>query len=34
DENFIPVKTLGYKRNISFSRILSHIIFALKIKGI
>jgi glycosyltransferase involved in cell wall biosynthesis len=34
DENFIPVKTLGYKRNISFSRIFSHIIFALKIKGI
>lgn len=34
DENFIPVKTLSYKRNISFSRILSHIIFALKIKGI
>jgi len=34
DENFIPVKTLGYKRNISFFRILSHIIFALKIKGI
>jgi len=34
DENFISVKTLGYKRNISFSRILSHIIFALKIKGI
>jgi len=34
NENFIPVKTLGYKRNISFSRVLSHIIFALKIKGI
>lgn len=34
NENFIPVKTLGYKWNISFSRILSHIIFALKIKGI
>jgi len=34
DEHFIPIKTLGYKRNISFSRILSHIIFALKIKGI
>ena len=34
DEKFIPVKTLSYKRNISFSRILSHIIFALKIKGI
>ena len=34
DENFIPVKTLSYKRNISFSRILSHIIFALKTKGI
>jgi len=34
DENFIPVKTLGYKRNISFFRILSHIIFALKIKAI
>ena len=34
DENFIPVKTLGYKRNISFSRILSHIVFALKTKEI
>ena len=34
DKNFIPVKTLSYKRNISFSRILSHIIFALKTKGI
>lgn len=34
DENFIPVKTLSYKRNISFPRILSHIIFALKIKRI
>ena len=34
DKNFIPVKTLGYKWNISFSRILSHIVFALKIKGI
>jgi hypothetical protein len=34
DKNFIPVKPLSYKRNISFSRILSHIIFALKIKGI
>ncbi len=34
DENFIPVKTLSYKRNISFFRILSHIIFALKIKRI
>jgi len=34
DKNFIPVKTLGYKRNISFFRILSHIIFAVKIKAI
>jgi glycosyltransferase involved in cell wall biosynthesis len=34
DENYIPVKTLSYKRNISFSRISSHIIFALKIKRI
>jgi len=34
DENFIPVKTLSYKWNISFSRILSHIIFALKTKEI
>lgn len=34
DENFISVKTLSYRRNISFSRIVSHIIFALKTKEI
>jgi glycosyltransferase involved in cell wall biosynthesis len=34
DKNFISVKTLSYKRNISFSRILSHIVFASKTKGI
>lgn len=30
----IPLKTLSYKRNISFFRIFSHIIFALKTKEV
>lgn len=30
DENWIPIKTLAYSKNISIQRILSHIIFGVK----